>query len=108
MENIIIGLIGGSFGAGLLAIIQAYLQHRWKQKDTHDDGIKAIIAGQKTTMIYIVRQMGQEFISKGSITLSDRETIDEMHSAYKALGGNGHLDTIMAAVDKLPIKESGD
>ena len=33
----------------------------------------------------------------------DKETLQEMYGAYKALGGNGHLETVMHEVDRLPV-----
>ena len=39
--------------------------------------------------------------------MGDKETLQDMHRAYKALGGNGHLDTAMEAVEKLPIHNEG-
>ncbi len=38
--------------------------------------------------------------------MEEKETLHEMHDAYEALGGNGHLDTVMDEVDKLQIVKS--
>lgn len=103
MSTWILALLGGSFGAGLLAIVQAALQHHWKKQDTKADDIKALVAAQKVLMVDRVRYLGQHYIADGSITLEDKENLKEMHAAYKALGGNGHLNTVMEEVERLPI-----
>ena len=54
-------------------------------------------------MVDRVRYLGRSYIQRGEITLEDKETLQEMYTAYKALGGNGHLKTIMTTVDKLPV-----
>ena len=59
--------------------------------------------GLKVLMIDRVRYVGNCYIKEQQITMSDKETIKEMHNAYRKLGGNGHLDAIMAEVEKLPV-----
>lgn len=86
-------------GSGVAAIVLAVLQRRWAKQDRTDD----IVNGLKVLMIDRVRYVGNCYIKEKQITMSDKETIKEMHLAYKALGGNGHLDAIMAEVDKLPV-----
>ena len=45
------------------------------------------------------------YIQEGEISLEDKESLTEMYQAYKSLGGNGHLSTIMAEVERLHIVE---
>lgn len=59
----------------------------------------------KVLMIDRVRYLGNRYIHEGSISLTDKETLQDMHRAYKALGGNGHLNTVMKEIDDLPIKK---
>ena len=54
-------------------------------------------------MIDRVRYLGGEYIARQEITLEDKENLRDMYAAYKALGGNGHLETVMAEVDRLPV-----
>lgn len=86
-------------GSGVMAVVLAVLQRRWAKQDKTD----AIVNGLKVLMIDRVRYVGNTHIKAQGITMSDKETLKEMHLAYKALGGNGHLDTVMAEVDRLPI-----
>ncbi len=97
----IIGIVLGS--SGFSAIVVALLNRYWTKKDREDDRLTALVSAQKIMMVDRVRYLGQCYINKGSISLADKETLLEMHKNYKALGGNGHLDTIMDEVERLPI-----
>ena len=97
-------LLSGSVGAGLMAIIMAALQRHWKKKDDKEGAIAALVEAQKVLMIDRVRHLGNRYVSERSISLDDKETLQEMFMSYRKLGGNGHLDTIMAEVNKLPIR----
>ena len=44
------------------------------------------------------------YIHDGAVDFDDRRRLHKMHDAYHALGGNGDLNTLMAAVDELPVK----
>ena len=93
----ILGLCLGS--SGVSGLVVACLQRRWAKEDKQD----AIVNGLKVLTVDRVRYLARCYIRDGDITLEDKETLQDMHRAYKALGGNGHLDTAMAAVEKLPI-----
>ena len=96
-------LLSGSVGAGIMAIIVAALQRRWKKKDDKDDAIKALVNAQKVMMVDRVRYLGAKAVERGEITLDEKENLHDMYASYKSLGGNGHLETVMKEVDKLPI-----
>lgn len=94
--TIIIACLGSS---GLTAIILAVLQRRWAKSDKQD----AVVAGLKVLTVDRVRYLGRCYILDEKITLEDRENLEDMYRAYKTLGGNGHLETIISEVRKLPI-----
>lgn len=94
-------IISAVTGSGVTAIVLACIQRRWQKQDKQD----AIVAALKVLMVDRVRYLGQKYVSEGYISLSDKETIQDMHSAYKALGGNGHLNTIMGEVEELPLRK---
>lgn len=94
-------VISAVTGSGVTAIILALLQRKWARDDKSD----AIVEALKVLMVDRVRHLGQAYIAAGSVSLSDKEALEEMHRAYKALGGNGHLNTIMAEVDDLPLRK---
>lgn len=90
--------------SGITAIILALLQRKWKKEDRHNEKQDAIIDGLKVLTVDRVRYLGKSYIDRGYITLWEKENIREMHKVYKALGGNGHLDTVMKEVDKLDTR----
>lgn len=92
-------VVGAATGSGVTAVILALLQRKWSRDDKQD----AMVDALKVLMIDRVRYLGQCYVARGEITLSDKETLEEMHRAYKALGGNGHLDIIMDEVEGLPL-----
>ncbi len=94
-------IISAVTSSGVTAIILALLQRKWAKDDRQD----AIVEALKVLMIDRVRYLGNRYIQEGSVKLSDKETLQDMHRAYKALGGNGHLNTVMAEVDELPIRK---
>lgn len=85
--------------SGLTGLVLALLQRHWSKQDKQDSIVNAL----KVLTVDRVRYLAQCYIRDGDITLEDKETLQDMHRAYKALGGNGHLDTAMEAVEKLPI-----
>lgn len=99
----IIGILGAGIGSGLMAIVLAVLQRKWSKDDKEDARIDALVNAQKVLMIDRVRWLGYQYINSQQITLSDKDTIVDMYKAYKALGGNGHLDVIMHEIDNLPV-----
>lgn len=89
--------------SGLTGLVLALLQRHWSKQDKQD----SIVSALKVLTVDRVRYLARCYIRDGDITLEDKETLQDMHRAYKALGGNGHLDTSMAAVEKLPIHNEG-
>lgn len=99
--NDIVQIAAACLGSsGLTAIVLAILQRRWSCQDKQD----ALVAGLKVLTVDRVRYLGRCYILDGKISLEDRENLEEMYSAYKDLGGNGHLETIMSEVRRLPVK----
>lgn len=92
-------LIGALTGSGVTGLVLALLQRKWAKDDKRD----AIVEALKVLMVDRVRWMGKQCIAKNEISLSDKETLEGMHRAYKSLGGNGHLSIIMDEVERLPI-----
>lgn len=97
-------ILSSGVGAGVMAILLAAVQRRWKKSDDKDEALKALVTAQKVLMVDRVRHLGQSYINAGEIALEDKETLQDMYSAYKGLGGNGHLTTVMAEVDRLPVR----
>ena len=103
MENLIIALIGAVTGSGVSSIVVVLLQRKWAKQDKHDERVDALVDANKVLMIDKVRYLGKKYISEGEIHLEDKENLKEMYDAYKRLGGNGHLETVMAEVNHLKV-----
>lgn len=98
--TILLAVIGSS---GVASIVVACLQRHWSKKDRGDARIDALVKAQQVMMIDRVRYLGKCYIEEGHIAIADKENLAAMYNAYKALGGNGHLETIMAEVDRLEV-----
>lgn len=110
-------LIASGFTAGFMTILQMLIQRHWskqdqKHKEEREDQEKkqisptifdAIVSINRCQVIEFVHSHGREYINEGEITLEAKETIKEMYSNYKMLGGNGHLDTVMEEIEKLKV-----
>ena len=96
--QIVAACLGSS---GLTAIVLAVMQRRWSCQDRQD----AIVDGLKVLTVDRVRYLGRGYINAHAISLEDKENLQDMYRAYKALGGNGHLETVMAEVERLPVRE---
>lgn len=52
-----------------------------------------------------IRYIALSYLADGDVDFDDRRILRDMHSSYhNGLGGNGDLDKLMEAVDKLPLK----
>lgn len=102
--EIVLTVVGALLGStGLSTVVVACLNRHWSKKDKSDTRIDALVNAQKVTMIDRVRYLGAKYIEAKQISLEDKENLQAMYDAYKALGGNGHLQTVMHEVDRLPV-----
>ena len=99
--TIILAVLGST---GVSSIVVLCLQRHWQKKDRDDSRLDALVTAQQVLMVDRVRYLGRTYISKGFILLPDKENLIAMYSAYKALGGNGHLETVMDEVNRLEVK----
>ena len=104
--DFIIGFLGAGIGSGVMAILLAWLNRNRAKADRHDARLDAVVDGVKVLTVDRVRYLGKCYIDDQSITLDDREALEDMYRAYKALGGNGHLETVMSEVRHLPVTGS--
>lgn len=84
--------------------------HKWKKEDFRTEEIKAqekklnaVVMADKVVIMFIIKYIGRDYLKEGEITLEQKETIADLHRAYKGLGGNGDLDTIMQELDEIDI-----
>ncbi len=99
--TIILAVVGSS---GVASIVVACLQRHWSKKDRGDARIDALVEAQQVMMTDRVRYLGKCYIKDGYISISDKENLHAMYNAYKALGGNGHLETIMSEIERLEVR----
>ena len=108
-------LLTGSVGAGLMVLIQKGVERHWRKKDQKEEREEMTDAETRALMLALVenakimtidrfRWLVQKYIEAGEISLSDRENMEDMYRSYKALGGNGHLETAVAEMRKIPVK----
>lgn len=103
MENLLIAAIGALTGSGVSSVVVVLLQRKWAKQDKEDERVDALVAASKVQMIDRVRSLGKQYIADGEIHLEDKENILEMYNAYKRLGGNGHLETVMSEINHLKV-----
>ncbi len=101
ITTIVLAVLGSS---GLSAVVVACLQHHWSKKETADARIDALVEANQVMIVDRIRFLGRSYIKQGSIRLEDKENIVAMYNAYKGLGGNGHLNTIMDEISRLEVK----
>lgn len=107
--DIIMAVIGGGVGAAIVTVVGALLQakqaRKYELEDHEDANIKALKAGMKWLLYDRIRFLGLHYLSEGAVDFDDRRVLRQMHQVYHVgLEGNGDLDQIMIAVDKLPLK----
>lgn len=103
MEYVMAILLAVISSSGISAIVVALLNRHWQKKDKEDTRIDAIVNAEKLIMIDQVKRSAKKYIRLGKISLDDKEHLKEQYDAYKALGGNGHLDPTMNEINRLKV-----
>ena len=105
-------LVGSGAMAAVVTLAGDALRRRWRKQDEKitperitelERKIDALVKCQKVMSVDRIRYLGLSYIEARTITLEEKETLHEMHDAYEALGGNGHLDAVMQEVDRLQV-----
>lgn len=105
MRDIVIAIVLAVIGSsGVASVVVAVLQHNWAKRAAADTRIDALVEAQQVLMIDRVRYLGKCYIEQGYIALADKENLSAMYAAYKALGGNGHLETVMGEISRLEVR----
>lgn len=112
-KEVAVALIGGAFAlvAGIVSIISTIIQnwqkHKYEKEDTEQKDLKALTEGVRWILFDRIKYLGFSYMRQGTVDFDDRRILREMHKVYHVgLGGNGDLDQIMSAVDKLPLSEN--
>lgn len=115
MTELVMLFLAGTGGAALIKlldnIIQFSLQRRAKRKDNGqkektelEKQVDAIQQCLMVSMLDRIQYLCRCYIRDEKITIEDRRRLHQMHKGYKAVGGNGDLDDLLAQVDELPLK----
>ena len=130
MEILISILSGGAVVAVIEGVREAIAWHRNRKANREDkaeekqeyeqrqadlktearlSSIEKKMDAQNEAMKYVlydrIRFLGQAYID-GEIDFDDRRILNNMHHSYHfGLLGNGDLDTLMGAVNRLPLKK---
>lgn len=88
----------GLIVTALTFFVRRLFRHVSKNKQetcTVQEGIKCMLRDR-------IIQNHERYICLGNCPLSVRENMEDMHAAYKALGGNGAIDHIVEELNNLP------
>lgn len=113
-ETVLIFLAGAGGAAAIKLLdnlIQYVLQRRAKKQDAGEQEktelekqVDAIRQCLMVSMLDRIQYLCRCYIMDEKITIDDRRRLHQMHKGYKAVGGNGDLDDLLAQVDALPLK----
>ena len=99
--EILAAIVGGSFGAAIVRLIQYLIGRHDKKKAGESSERKAL----RYLMLYIIQERCKETIARGWTTLEERRSIGDWHDVYHdGLGGNGDADALMQQVQALPLR----
>lgn len=97
MNQIIIAIIG----SGALTALITNLFNMARDKKTKSDGVAE---GVKLLLYDRIKTNAKSYIADGRINGDDLEDLTAMWECYhNDLDGNGYLDSLMAAVRRLPL-----
>lgn len=99
MNDIIIAIIGS--GALTALITNAF--NIYRDRRSHENGIAE---GVQLLLYDRIKYLAKHYITAGAITPDDLEDLSRMWTCYhdpEGLNGNGYLDSLMAAVKRLPL-----
>lgn len=93
MNEIVIALLGSSVLSSVISAVISALsaKNRAKQID-------------QLLLLQALKSEARHCINEGCVSVKDLECVENYYQHYKALGGNGFSDTLMAKVRQLPIK----
>ncbi len=95
----IVTACGGAAVAGVFQLVALIINNRKKknkEEETVAEGVMVLLQDR-------IKFLAKHYIADTAISPEDLEDLMRMHNVYKNLGGNGYLDTLMAAVKDLPL-----
>lgn len=115
MTETVLIFLAGAGGAAAIKLLDNLIQYVLRRRaEKQDKGEKekteverqvdAIRQCLMVSMLDRIQYLCRCYIKDKGITIDDRQRLHQMHKGYKAVGGNGDLDDLLAEVDALPIK----
>lgn len=108
MQEWLLPLASGACGAAIITLCSNIVMWKLNRKaaleDKEDSQLKALQEGQRVLLLDRIQYLCRCYIRDKEVDFDDRRRLHKMHDAYHALGGNGDLNTLMTAVDELPVK----
>lgn len=107
VSTIIIALITALTSSGTCSVILYLIQRHDKKKDKTSDQTKLqsdmLMGLGHDRIVYL----GISYLNRGYITQDEYENLhDYLYKPYKALGGNGTAEKVMAEVKQLPLPKN--
>ena len=125
--DLLLAIIGGGVGAavvaGIFGLITWLLNRKAQKEDRKEDRadqeqkdlnaeideikvlLDNLIVAERTSMYDRIKHLGNVYLERESITSEELEDLISMHEVYHTvLKGNGFLDSLMAKVKELPVK----
>lgn len=125
--DLLLAIIGGGVGAavvaGIFGLITWLLNRKAQKEDRKEDRadqeqkdlnaeideikvlLDNLIVAERTSMYDRIKHLGNVYLERGSISSEEMEDLISMHEVYHTvLKGNGFLDSLMAKVKELPVK----
>ena len=97
MKEIIIAIIGSGAFSAIISAIVAFITGKRNKATGIEKGLQILLYDR-------IKYLCKKYISEGCISPEDLEDLSRMWDVYHTpLHGNGYLDSLMAAVKKLPI-----
>lgn len=118
--------LGGAGGAAIVAGLFALIQWRLNRKAQKEDKaanlkvaectargedlkelkrmVEVLFVADRTILYDRIKHLGKSYIARGYVTVEELEDLTHMHRVYHdkdKLNGNGFLDELMAAVNRL-------
>lgn len=104
MKDIIIAVLCSSAFTTLLTWILNRADKKKEKNEKQSDADNDLKEAVMYLMYDSINNRANAYIDRGYISSTELEVLKKMHTCYHRMGGNGYLDTIMMAVDALPIR----
>lgn len=104
ITSIVVPYLITSFLGIVLGWLGSNFKKNKQKEDAKEKENEALKAGVLALLRNEILRRYREFMSKGALTILDKENLEEMYEQYKNLGGNGMVKELMSELMQLPTK----